>query len=543
MDAKSLREQADELFNKRSSLMMLFQETADNFYPERADFTVNRSLGTDFAAHLQTSYPVLCRREFGDQIGSMLRNTAKPWFEMVVRDQPKIDHDAKKWLQWATGTMRRAMYDPITQFTRATKEGDHDFATFGQCVISAEVMNYSHMLYRCWHLRDVAWMENEQGDIGFVSRKWKPRARDLVRLFNGKVDQKITRLAEKKPFEECNVYHIVCDADMYDDDARGKPRWSIYYDCENNKIIEATPVRSRIYRIPRWQTVSGSQYAFSPATVAGLPDARLLQAMTLTLLEAGEKIVNPPMIATIDAVRSDMALFPGGATWIDREYDERLGEALRPITIDAKGMPLSQELIRDTRSMLMQAFYLNKLTLPQRSAEMTAYEVGQRVQEYIRGALPLFEPMEMSYNGGICEETFDSMLHAGAFGSPMDMPKSLSGADIQFQFVSPLHDAIEQSKGQKFLEMKQLLAEAVSVDQNAAAVPDVITAFRDALDGVGVPVKWVRSKDESNAIVRQNNEQIQQQQLLDSLEQSSKTAANLTKAQEMGGTMVGAQAA
>jgi hypothetical protein len=32
------------------------------------------------------------------------------------------------------------------------------------------------LLYRCWHLRDMAWQENEEGKIGFVARKWKPTA-------------------------------------------------------------------------------------------------------------------------------------------------------------------------------------------------------------------------------------------------------------------------------------------------------------------------------------------------------------------------------
>jgi hypothetical protein len=58
------------------------------------------------------------------------------------------------------------------------------------------------------------------------------------------------------------------------------------HDCE---LIHAMPVWTGFYRIPRWQTVSGSQYSYSPATVAALPDARLIQAMTFTLLEAGEK--------------------------------------------------------------------------------------------------------------------------------------------------------------------------------------------------------------------------------------------------------------
>jgi hypothetical protein len=63
-------------------------------------------------------------------------------------------------------------------FTRATKEGDHDFAAFGQTCISVELNKLANgLLYRCWHLRDLAWMENEEGKIGFVARKWKPTNR------------------------------------------------------------------------------------------------------------------------------------------------------------------------------------------------------------------------------------------------------------------------------------------------------------------------------------------------------------------------------
>ena len=533
MDAKALRQQVDQLFTKRSSLLMLWQETSENFYPERADFTVRRTLGTDFASNLMTSYPLLSRRELGDQIGAMLRPTNKEWKKMVVQDMRRNDYDAKSWLEWGNTVMRKAMYDPKAQFTRATKEGDHDFATFGQTVLSIELNRHqSALLYRCWHLRDVVWMENQDAEICLVARKWKPTGKDLVALFGDKVDAKIRTTTSKEPFREWDILHMVVEADMYDDDARGKKRFSIYYDRDNDKVIEVTPINGRIYVIPRWQTVSGSQYAFSPATIAALPDARLLQAMTLTLLEAGEKIVNPPMIATVDAVKSDMAIYAGGFTWVDREYDERLGEALRPMNIDAKGIPLSREMMADTRSMIMQAFYLNKLNLPQRGPEMTAYEIGQRVQEYIRGALPLFEPMEMSYNGGICEESFDVLMNAGAFGSPFDMPRSLRDAEVTFQFESPLHDAIEQQKGHKFLEMKQLLVEAIAIDKNVAAIPDATTALRDTLHAIGVPTRWTRSESEVKAIINQADEQTDAMTNLGQLKEGSEALKNLGAAQK-----------
>jgi hypothetical protein len=424
MDIKQLRETVDNLFGKKSPLTSLHQEIADNFYPERADFTVTRSIGTDFASNVMSSYPLTCRRELGNQFSSMLRPTARPWFHTQRKhEKDENNTEIKTWLQWAERTQRRAMYDKDTLFKRATKEGDHDFAAFGQCAISVELNRMANgLLYRCWHLRDMAWQEDEEGKLGLVARKWKPTAQTLVALFKDRVHPEIAKLNAKTPFEEVECLHIVAKAEMYDKGTR-LPRWSIYYDVAHDHIMFEVAIKTRHYVIPRWQTVSGSQYSYSPATVCALPDARLLQAMTFTLLEAGEKATSPPMVATQNAVRSDLALYAGGVTWVDEEYDERLGNALRPIEQDFRGFNYGLQMNQDTRSMLHRAFFLDALTLPERAPEMTAYEVGQRVQEYIRNALPLFEPMEDEYNAAICDETFEVMLHANGFGNPRDWPK------------------------------------------------------------------------------------------------------------------------
>lgn len=542
MNDKELAELGSGLFSKRSALLSLWQEQADNFYPERADFTYQRSLGTDFAAILQTSYPVLCRRDLGDQISSMLRPTQKEWFHVGMRDPYAEDNETERFLEWATKVQRRAMYDPVTQFTRATKEGDHDFACFGQCAIRLRLNKAGDaLLYTCFHLRDMAWIENEDGRIGAVFRRWNPSSRDLVRIFGSKVHPQVTKDATgTDPLQEVDCMHMVVDADLYSGDARGRPYWSIAYDVTHEHLMEAVPVWSREYAIPRWQTVSGSQYAFSPATVAALPDARLIQAMTYTLLEAGEKVVNPPLVATKDVVKSDMAVYAGGVTWVDRDYDEKLGEALRPMTIDAKGMPLGIEMQKDSRQMIAAAFFLNKLTLPQRSPEMTAYEVGQRVQEYIRGALPLFEPMEMNYNGDLCMLTWDLLLRNGAFGDPRNFPRrvrqAMEAGAMQFRFESPLHDALEAQKGAKFLEMKALIAEAVAMDRTAAALPDATVALRDALNGVGVPAAWIRSETTVEQMKAAEEAAQQAQQTLAAMQQGADVAATLATAQKQAAT-------
>lgn len=546
MNPRQLRECADNLFAKRGSLMMLWQEQAEQFYCERADFTITRTLGEDFAAHLTTSYPVLCRRDLGEQIGVMLRPNEKPWFHMMPTDTRIEDNGSKRWLEWAEGVQRRAMYDRVAQFSRATKEGDHDFATFGQCVLSVELNRFrTALLYRCWHLRDVVWRENQDGEIDFVARKWKVALVDLIALFpRAELDPKLHERARKNPYDEITVMHIVCKAELWDGDARGKPRVSVYYDCEHDKPIEQIAIWGKIYIIPRWQTVSGSQYAFSPACVAALPEARLLQAMTLTLLDAGEKSTNPPLIATKDVVKSDMQMFPGGVTWVDAEYDERLGEALRSLNIDVKGLPINLDLVKDSRGVLQQCFFLNKLRAfnPASDPQMTAFQAGQLVQEYIRGALPLFEPMEQNYNGEVCEETFDIMYRNGAFGSPQDIPQPLRGADVDFRFESPLHDAIDQQKGTKFLEFKQILAEAIGLDPAVAHIPDATTMLRDVATGIRVPAKWLHTElevEESTAAANQVN---QQQQVLQNLQAGSTIAKTIGEARASNATAEAAAA-
>lgn len=544
MDSKKLRDVAENLFSKKSSLNSLHQEIADNFYPERADFTVRRSLGTDFASNLMSSYPARCRRDLGNLFSTMLRPTARPWFHTVRRHETKESTENKAYLEWFEETQRRAMYDPSSMFVRATKEGDHDYAAFGQTCLSVEAnRNADGLLYRCWHLRDMAWQENEEGRIGFVARRWKPTAQVLCRTFGNKVHPECANLQAKTPFAEVECLHIVCEADMYDDDARGMPRWSIWYDTERDHVIEATPIWGRHYVIPRWQTVSGSQYSYSPATVCALPDARLLQAMTFTLLEAGEKGVSPPMIATKDAIRSDMALYAGGVTWVDEEYDERLGAALRPIEQNFQGYQYGVQLNMDTRSMLHAAFFLDTLTLPERAKEMTAYEVSQRVQEYIRNALPLFEPMEMEYNAAICDETFDILQRHGAFGDPRSWPRDLRGADIDFTFESPLHDSIEEQKSHTFQSGMALIGSAIALDPSAAFLPKTEVALRDALLGAGVPATWLNSEQHVQEQKDKQANAMAAQQQLAALEQASNAAKNIGQSgMAAGPTVMGAPA-
>jgi hypothetical protein len=202
-------------------------------------------------------------------------------------------------------------------------------------------------------------------------------------------------------------------------------------------------------------------------------------------------------------------LYPGGITWADIEGDISIREVLSPVFDKPDGLPMALDMLRDSRSLLTSAFYLDKLSLPpvEMSGDMTAFEAGERVQEYIRNALPLFEPLEDDYNGGFCEGTFDLLMQNGAFGSLDDIPQSLRGAAVQFRFNSPLREAIERQKAQRFMEAGSLIERAVTIDQSVGAAFDANQAFRDAMIGAGMPQAWLRSEEDTQALIDEQKQQ------------------------------------
>jgi hypothetical protein len=373
-----------------------------------------------------------------------------------------------------------------------------------------------------------------------------------VRLFPDTVAPEVKTSAEKDPFTEINCRVIVLPADEYDSFEKGAdgmsggrpdrshPFVQIVVDEDHQTILEEIARPDLGYVIPRWVTIGGfSQYAYSPTAIIALPDGRMLQQMTLTLIEIGQKIVDPPMIAVGDAIQGGTNLYAGAINWVDPDYDERTGEVLRPITVNGDGLQWGTDYEQRIEQVINEAFFLNVLNLPEFDNKvMTATEVQTRMKEYIRRATPLFEPVDIEYNGQLCATTFDMLERIGAFGSIWDRPAPLRGQRIEFTFLNPLVQGEAEGKTVSFTKMAQLLGAAMELDPAVRADIDVDTAFRDAYDGTGAPAGWLLDKKKANAIKVQARAQqaaIQQASDLGHLgEQAAKMATAVKNIGEAG---------
>lgn len=522
-NAKELVRIGSGLFSKKSQWDSLCQDIAANFYPLRADFTSPFTLGEDFSEDLMESYPVLAREQLANAIGAMLRQGSGQggWFEVKTGFE-EVDEDpgVARWLEYATKRFRRLIYDRRANFIRATNEADHDYVAFGNPVLSVEESpSRDHYLFRSWHPRDCAVMENNVGKIDHLQRKMKVTARNMKRRWKKTIHSDVEQACSSDPSKEFEVRHIVCATDdIYGDDRKmrrkyaGMPCLSLYVDVEHETILGEGGLPVFSYVVPRWRTISGFAYGFSPAAITALPDGRMAQALARIMLEQGEKAIDPPMFARGEIFRDAINRYAGGMTYVDLEADQDIRHALYTDE-STQNIGVGLEMKQDVRNMIAEAFLLSKLQFPQLDG-MPILQVQALLEESKRNLLPFFGPIESEYHLPLLDTAFTLALNNRQFDfaeAPDRLKRFLQnedgspGGELTFTFESPLNSQEGRAKVAAFQESVQILAGAAQFDQTIPTTMQFKTMTKDAVKGTGAPADWFADED-----VQQSAEEAQQ---------------------------------
>lgn len=528
-----LVEEATRAFNAKANWDQLCQEVAHFYYPEKSDFTEDIYIGEEFADHIVDPTTLYVRRTLGENIGTMLRSGE--WFSLGLNNPDLMSFNpVRRKLDFMDSVTRHILYGTNSHFKRATSEGDQDFATFGGTVISITLnRDRTAVVFQTWHMRDCAWLEDNEGNIDRFYRRWNTTAGELYDKFKNVPGANLPEsvknaINQKQRDTKMKVYHCVRplqDGDDYEPTRRypaTTPFISAYVHGDGEIIMEQAEIEFP-YIVPRWRLVrTWGAYPYSPAAITGLPLGRVLQRMMLTLLDAGEKSVDPPLIATSNVVSGPIDLASRAITWIDDEYDERSGQAIRPLEL-GKNVPLGERMVIDVRSIQQEIWYLNRLQLPD-TRERTAYEVSQIIQETARQALPLFEPIQDQYNTAILENVVSKGLRLGWYGPPESFPEEMGEQKIEYTYNNPLSAALEQAKVGQYQQSLEVLGPAIQLDPQVSVNFDLNKAARDAVSATGAPNEWLVPEEEVRQTIEQMQAQIQQQQELAQVQQTAQVA-------------------
>lgn len=499
VNARELVSRGDKHFSLKSMRDQLNQTLAETFYPERSDFTRTRIDGDEYADMMYESVPAQNRREFCDAMGAILRPRARKWFKAMVEEKRRTDRAMNK-LDLITAELRAMLYNRRSNFQIEYQQGDNDFGAFGNAVHSlTESSNRDGVaVFDTHHLRDCAWAQDRHKNVNEMHRKFKLRLGNWEAMFPGVAmpeDYKST--CAKDPHHEVEVRHVVLPNSKYDAYAKKKlgkkPFVSIYVETAKQIVLKEGAYWEFPYLVRRWKRLDNSPYAYSPAASIGLIDARLLQAQARVILDAGERVVDPAMIATHEAVFGDVLTYAGAINWVDKDYDERLGGAIRPL--ETRGnIPIGLEMKADTRQLIAACWYLNKLTLPS-DKDMTAYEVSERINEYIRSVGPVIEPFETD-NAAMLDQLFAIGMRLGKFGPPESFPPELQGAEVEFEFDTPIQLAYERQKVSKAQETAQYVGGMMKIKPEVGDNVDWDRLTRDGARAIDGEAVWLLPSDQ-----------------------------------------------
>lgn len=517
--------------------MPLWQELTDVLHPNGGDFLQHTQPGDRRGKDIYDATPRLAIRDLAATMDGLLKPKTANWFDVTIGDEEVFENDEVKiHLEMRRERMWNAVYRSDARFIQRSTETDMSLVTYGHGILWIQQnRNRDGLLFKSFPVAKVAIDENDEGIIDTIAVEELFTATQAERRFGYEnLSQKLqeaTKEAKVRDNKKWSFIQMVLpreDRDASKINSSNMPYASVVIDVAGEKIMEEGGFIEFPAAVPRWDTVPGEIYARSPGMMA-LPDAQTLQAMGKTLLIGGQRAVDPPLGIANDSVMGAVRNFPGGVTVFDNSDTAGGQIPIFPFPVSTN-LPLGVDMQRDYRATVEAAFFKNVFNLPVEGPEMTATEVLQRKEEFIRVLGPVFGRQETDYVAKIVERVHGIMERSGAFG---DVPEKLEDREITFRFQSPIQRARRQ------LEMANMRSALENLAVIAQANPSILDNFdgdkitRDAREWGGVPSKWVRPLEQVAKIRQQRAQAEQQEKIVDASEPIASAVKDVAQAQKL----------
>ncbi|MGI9491382.1 MAG: portal protein [Geminicoccaceae bacterium] len=507
------------------TLFNLWDDISRLMHPSRYGFSSEVSIGDRRTQDMFDGTPALAVKQLRANAVSLTVPKSQQWGKAKAADEALDDQQPVRiWFDEANRRTHEAIYLAQAGFRAGTDEAFDDLVSFGQsCTWHAEATTRTHQVFKTIHLKNVVTLQNADGRIDTVYVFMPMTIAQAVGRGLPLSDSASKSFEEGKLETKVQYLNCVMPAGLEPDGRRigGAPFISIMIELTDKKIISEQNVQEMPYHTPRWDTIAGGE-PWSPGRLA-LPDAGTLNAMTRTLLKAGQLQVTPPIL-TPDARSINMVrLVPGGPVPYDIEQAKSIGRIpVQPFNTGAN-IPLGEGMAQERREMIWAIFLRNVLNLPVDSPQMTATEVVQRRDEMLRIVEPTFGRLETEYSAPVFTRAFGIELRAGRLTVGNPLPPELSNAAIDYEFSSPIQRVREMVDALQSVAMMEQLGPLGAVDPGIYDNLDTDEISRDVMEAFG-PSKWLKPIEVVAQIREQRRIQAQQQQIQEQLAQMAQAA-------------------
>jgi hypothetical protein len=536
------REKADEILRRQSWMADArgvfdahWREIAERILPRSDVFRIKRVAGEKHTEKVFDATAGLALERFAAAMESMLTPRTQRWHKLRVPDEGlNEDYEIREYLDAVTGMLFDARYSPRANFASQANEAYMSLGAFGTGAMFIDDSLGRGIRYRSVHLSELFIAENHQGIVDTVFRKFEMTVRQMAQRFGTDALSEAQRKAlETNPDQAFDVIHAVMPRDEMEygrNDFRGMPWSSCYVNCEGREILDEGGYRAFPYAVGRYVTAPREVYGRSPAMTV-LPDIKMLNEMSKTVIRAAHKMVDPPLLLQDDGILQAFDLRPGALNY--GGVDEQGRQLVHPLQSGAR-IDIGDAMLEQRRQVINDAFLVTLFQILVDAPQMTATEAMLRAQE--KGALlaPTMGRQQSEFLGPLIEREIDILAAAGVL-PPMPQALRDIGGAVDVEYVSPLNRAQRADEGVAILRTLESVIPLAQADPRVMMVFDPEAIARELASINGVPAKVLRSKQQVEDMMAEQQQAAESQALLQAAPIVSRSARDLAQAQSLAG--------
>ncbi len=533
MDNDEIFTRFERMKRKRGVWESHWEEIAERVLPRSAVFTGQREEGGKRTAKLYDSTAALALERFASAVESLLTPRGARWHTLRSTDVTLNKRDeVRLWFDQVEQLMFSQRYSPKANFASQAHEGYMSLGAFGTGAMFVDEHPIRGMIYRAVHLGDIFISENENGRIDTVFRQMEVTARQALRMFaDGDLSTDMQKLANDKPDDKVKLLHVVAprtDRDPERGDRKNAVWFSAYFEVETKHMIEEGGFETFPYILSRYVTGPRETYGRSPAMTI-LPEIKMINEMSKTVIRAGQKVVDPPLLIADEGVIFPVNTNPGQSTFA--RMDGRNQVPVQPLHTGAR-VDIGFEMMEQRRKVINDAFLVTLFQILVETPQMTATEVLQRAQE--KGALlaPTVGRQQTEMLGPLIEREFDILESQGEL-PPIPDVLIQAGADYEIEYVSPLSRAIKAEEGVGILRTLEMVQPIAAVDPGVMDNFDTDEITRTLADTNGAPQRILRNQDQIQEIRGQRGQAAAAQSLVAGAPQAADAALKVAQISQL----------
>lgn len=514
---------------------------AERVWPVMRGFQSQFSPGQRLQEKVFDGTAMLGLGRFAAAIESLVTPRTQRWHNLRPAD-PRLaeSHDVKTYLEEVADILFRYRYGANSSFAGQSHEMYMSLGAFGTGVLFVEDgLQYAKpgrinapIIYKSVHLAEIYAEENAWGIIDRVFRKFKLTAKQAEEWFGeDSLPEKIKDCLENKPDMKFCFIHCVKpndDVEVGRLDYRGMPFRSYYVSEECREIVSEGGYTSMPYMVPRYETSPNEVYGRSPAMMV-LPDIMMVNEMSKTIIRAGQRVVDPPLLLQEDGALQGFSLRPGALNY--GGVDDQGRQVVHPLQTGGN-LPLGQDMLNDRRQFINDAFLVTLFQIMVETPSMTATEAMLRAQE--KGALlaPTAGRLQSEFLGLLITREIDILAKAGLL-PPIPQALIEVGGEFEIQYDSPITRAQRAEEGVGILRTLEAAGSIAQFDPNAIKVINASEALRELAEINGMPAKLLLSREQVEQMDAAAAQQQQLQQVLSAAPVVADTANTLAQAEQI----------